>query len=131
MLNITQIGVGYWGPNLLRNIVANKRCQITKVVELSSERRDYVKGLYPNIQVTDRIEQVIQDSLIDAVVIATPVDTHFDLAMQALEAGKHILVEKPLARSVEEVERIGKKVREKNLVAMVGHTFLLTLQYVM
>jgi predicted dehydrogenase len=124
MLNITQIGVGYWGPNLLRNIVANKRCQITKVVELSSERRDYVKGLYPNIQVTDRIEQVIQDSLIDAVVIATPVDTHFDLAMQALEAGKHILVEKPLARSVEEVERIGKKVREKNLVAMVGHTFL-------
>jgi predicted dehydrogenase len=124
MLNIAQIGVGYWGPNLLRNIVANKRCQITKVVELSSERRDYVKGLYPNIQVTDRIEQVIQDSLIDAVVIATPVDTHFDLAMQALEAGKHILVEKPLARSVEEVERIGKKVREKNLVAMVGHTFL-------
>jgi predicted dehydrogenase len=124
MLNITQIGVGYWGPNLLRNIVANKRCQITKVVELSSERRDYVKGLYPNILVTDRIEQVIQDSLIDAVVIATPVDTHFDLAMQALEAGKHILVEKPLARSVEEVERIGKKVREKNLVAMVGHTFL-------
>ncbi len=124
MLNIAQIGVGYWGPNLLRNIVANKRCQITRVVDLSTDRRDYVKGLYPDIEVTDRIEKVFQDAVIDAVVIATPVDTHFNLAIQTLEAGKHILVEKPLARSVEEVERIGKKVQEKNLVAMVGHTFL-------
>jgi predicted dehydrogenase len=124
MLNIAQIGVGYWGPNLLRNIVANKRCQITRVVDLSSNRRDYVKGLYPDIEVTDRIEKVFQDAVIDAVVIATPVNTHFDLAIQALEAGKHILVEKPLARSVEEAGKIGEKAFEKNLVAMVGHTFL-------
>lgn len=124
MLNIAQIGVGYWGPNLLRNIVANKRCQITRVVDLSTDRRDYVKGLYPDIEVTDRAEEVFQDALIHAVVIATPVDTHFDLSIQALEAGKHILVEKPLARSVQEVERIGKKVQEKDLVVMVGHTFL-------
>jgi len=124
MLNMAQIGVGYWGPNLLRNIVANKRCQITRVVDLSSNRRDYVKGLYPDIEVTDRIEKVFQDAVIDAVVIATPVNTHFDLAIQALEAGKHILVEKPLARSVEEAGKIGKKAFEKNLVAMVGHTFL-------
>jgi predicted dehydrogenase len=124
MLNMAQIGVGYWGPNLLRNIVANKRCQITRVVDLSSNRRDYVKGLYPDIEVTDRIEKVLQDAVIDAVVIATPVNTHFDLAIQALEAGKHILVEKPLARSVEEARKIGEKAFEKNLVAMVGHTFL-------
>ena len=124
MLNMAQIGVGYWGPNLLRNIVANKRCQITRVVDLSSNRRDYVKGLYPDIEVTDRIEKVLQDAVIDAVVIATPVNTHFDLAIQALEAGKHILVEKPLARSVEEAGKIGEKAFEKNLVAMVGHTFL-------
>ena len=124
MLNIAQIGVGYWGPNLLRNIVANKRCQITRVVDLSSNRRDYVKGLYPDIEVTDRIEKVFQDAVIDAVVIATPVNTHFDLAIQALEAGKHILVEKPLARSIEEAGKIGEKAFEKNLVAMVGHTFL-------
>jgi predicted dehydrogenase len=72
MLNIAQIGVGYWGPNLLRNIAANKRCQITRVVDLSTDRRDYVKGLYPDIEVTDRIEKVFQDTVIDAVVIATP-----------------------------------------------------------
>jgi len=97
MLNMAQIGVGYWGPNLPRNIVANKRCHMTRVVDLSTDRRDYVKGLYPGIKVTDRIEKVFQDALIHAVVIATPVDTHFDLSIQALEAGKHILVEKPLA----------------------------------
>ena len=124
MLNIAQIGVGYWGPNLLRNIVSNKRCQMTRVVDLSGDRRDYVKGLYPNIEVTDRIEKVFQDTFIQAVVIATPVDTHFDLSIQALDAGKHILVEKPLARSVEEVGQIEEKALKKNLVAMVGHTFL-------
>lgn len=124
MLNVAQIGVGYWGPNLLRNIVVNKRCQMTRVVDLSNDRRDYVKRLYPDIEVTDRIEKVFQDVAVDAVVIATPVDTHFDLAIQALEAGKHILVEKPLARSIKEVGEIGKKALEKNLVAMVGHTFL-------
>lgn len=124
MINIAQIGVGYWGPNLLRNLVANKRCKVASVVDLSVERQEYVRGLYPAINVTDNIEEILQDSNIDAVVIATPVATHFDMAVKALKAGKHILVEKPLARSVAEVEQIGKKANEKNLVAMVGHTFL-------
>lgn len=124
MLNIAQIGVGYWGPNLLRNLVLNKRCRVETAVDLSSERRDYVRGLYPTIQVTDDADQVFQDPRIDAVVIATPVATHFELAIKALKAGKHILVEKPLARSVAEVEQIGKLADEKHLVAMVGHTFL-------
>ena len=124
MLNIAQIGVGYWGPNLLRNIVANKRCHVSKVADLSSERRDYVKGLYPAVEVTDDADKVIGDKDVDAVVIATPVATHFELAMKTLEAGKHVLVEKPLARSVEEVEQIGRLANEKNRLAMVGHTFL-------
>jgi predicted dehydrogenase len=124
VLNIAQFGVGYWGPNLLRNLVANTRCTVKTAVDLSSERRDYVKGLYPGVGVTDNTDEVFQDPEIDAVVIATPVATHFDLAMKALEAGKHILAEKPLARSVAEVEQIGKVATEKNLVAMVGHTFL-------
>jgi len=124
MLNIAQIGVGYWGPNLLRNLVANKRCHVIKVADLSSERRDYVKGLYPAIEVTDDSDKVIGDKNIDAVVIATPVATHFDLAMKTLEAGKHVLVEKPLARSVEEVEQIGSVANKRSRLAMVGHTFL-------
>jgi predicted dehydrogenase len=124
MLSIAQIGVGYWGPNLLRNLVGNKRCRVKKVADLSKDRRDYVQNLYADMEVTHQAEEVIQDSDIDAVVIATPVASHFDLATKALEAGKHILVEKPLARSVYEVEQIGRLAHEKNRVAMVGHTFL-------
>ena len=124
MLNIAQIGVGYWGPNLLRNLVANKRCHVSKVADLSSERRDYVKGLYPAVDVFDHADEIIDDKDVEAVVIATPVATHFELAMRVLKAGKHVLVEKPLARKVEEVEQIGRLANEKNRLAMVGHTFL-------
>ncbi|HAX97663.1 MAG TPA: oxidoreductase [Candidatus Atribacteria bacterium] len=124
MLSIAQVGVGYWGPNLLRNLVANKRCEVKVAVDLSRERRDYVLGLYPAIEVTDDVNQVLQDKKIEAVVIATPVATHYNLAIQALEAGKHILVEKPLATSVAEVDQIGKIASKKNLVVMAGHTFL-------
>lgn len=124
MITLGMIGCGYWGPNLLRNMVANKKCLVTKVVEISSERRDYVRGLYPSIEVTDDTDRVFYDSTIHAVIIATPVGTHFDLAMRALEAGKHVLVEKPLAKTVAEVEQLGKAADRKNLVAMVGHTFL-------
>jgi predicted dehydrogenase len=124
VLNIAQIGVGYWGPNLLRNLVANKRCCVIAAVDLSGERRDYVRGLYPAVHVSKDTKEVFENQEIDAVVIATPVGTHFDLAMKALEAGKHILVEKPLATSVAEVEHIGKLADENGLVTMTGHTFL-------
>ena len=124
MLSIAQIGVGYWGPNLLRNLIASKRCRVKAVVDLSKERLDYVKGLYPAVLVTDDVEQVMDDPGIEAIVIATPVATHFTLSMRALEAGKHILVEKPLARSVKEVEEIEKVAARKKLVVMAGHTFL-------
>ncbi len=124
MLKIAQIGVGYWGPNLLRNLVANRRCQVIQVADLSEERRNYVKNLYPSVDVVDNSSRVFDNPDIDGVIIATPVFTHYDLAMKALNSGKHILVEKPLARSVKEVEDIGNISRKNNLVAMVGHTFL-------
>jgi predicted dehydrogenase len=124
MINIAQIGVGYWGPNLLRNCVANKTCQVCATVDPDSDRREYVRGLYPNVRVTSDAEEVFADPGIDAVVIATPVASHYDLAIKALTAGKHILVEKPMARSVDEVNDIARLSAEKGLVAMVGHTFL-------
>ena len=124
MLNIAQVGVGYWGPNLLRNLVSNKRCKVKTVVDLSPERRDYVSGLYPAVFVTDDVDQAFNDREIAGVVIATPVATHFDLAMRALGAGKHILVEKPLATTITEVEEMGRLALKNNLVVMVGHTFL-------
>ena len=72
IINVAQIGCGYWGPNLLRNLVANKRCNLKTIVEISLERRNYVKALYPSIIVTDDIQQALEDESIDALVIATP-----------------------------------------------------------
>ena len=123
-IKIAQIGVGYWGPNLLRNLVANNNCMVLNVVDLSEKRRNFVQSNYPQISVTDKISDVINNPDIDAVVISTPVATHFDFAIQCLKANKHILVEKPMATSASEVKEIGKLAKERKLVAMVGHTFL-------
>jgi len=124
LINLAQIGVGYWGPNLLRNIAGNPECFVKTVVDLSPERQSFVQENYPSILVTDKINMVLEDPSIDAIVLATPVATHFDLAMKCLKAGKHILVEKPMAHSAQEVRQIGALANEKKLVAMVGHTFL-------
>ena len=124
MLNIAQIGIGYWGPNLLRNLSTNPQCNIKTVVDLSKERRRFVANNYQNIIITDDIKVVLNDKEIHAIVIATPVSTHFDLAIQSLKAGKHVLIEKPMAKTVKEVNDIARIANDKNLVAMVGHTFL-------
>lgn len=124
MLTLAQIGVGYWGPNLLRNLSASKRCDVKTVVDLAADRQEYVRRLYPRIRTTDNIDRVFEDPDVSAVIIATPVASHFDLATKALRAGKHILVEKPLATRVNEVEEIAALAEKNRLVAMVGHTFL-------
>ena len=124
MLNIAQIGCGYWGPNLLRNLVANTECKVKLVADAAKERQNYIKSLYPAITVTSDAQEVFENPEVNAVIIATPVRTHYDLAVQALENGKHVLVEKPMATSVAEVEQLGELADKKSLVAMVGHTFL-------
>ena len=83
-----------------------------------------MRGLYPAIEVTDDADEIVKDNNIDAVVIATPVESHFEMAIKAIKSGKHVLVEKPMARSIEEIEEIGRNAISKNVVAMVGHTFL-------
>lgn len=124
MLNIAQIGVGYWGPNLLRNLVLNEKCDVTQVVDLSNERRNFVKEKYPNINVHNKIDKLLNDDNVDAVVIATPVNTHFDIGKKFLQKNKHILVEKPMALNGDEVNELGNIAKKNELVAMVGHTFL-------
>ena len=79
VINVAQIGVGYWGPNLLRNLIDNKKCQVQSVVDLSPERRSYVKGLHSPSNVIGNVESVFTDGSISAVVIATPAQTHFQL----------------------------------------------------
>jgi predicted dehydrogenase len=124
MINIGQVGIGYWGPNLLRNLSMNSRCRIHMVADASEERRDFVAANYASLKTVAYADQVINASEIHAVVISTPAHTHYALATAALAAGKHVLVEKPMATSVAEVEEIGRLAAGRGLVAMVGHTFL-------
>ena len=124
MINIGQIGVGYWGPNILRNLVSNPNTNITSVADLSKDRGDFVKSMYPDIKFYLNPFDLINNEDIDAIIISTPVHTHFKLAMDCLNAGKHILVEKPMAMNSDEIDQIEILSKEKNLVAMVGHTFL-------
>ena len=124
MLNLAQIGVGYWGPNLLRNIVSSPRCRAVLVADASAERRQFVQDLYPAIRTVKDGQEVLDSPEVDAVIVATPAQTHFPLTMAALRAGKHVLVEKPMATSVAEVDQIAELARKNGLVAMVGHTFL-------
>ena len=124
MIRIGQIGIGYWGPNLLRNLVANPRCHVVAVADLSAERRKVALGLQPGIRTLENHADILGDPEVDAVVVATPAATHFSLVSQALNAGKHVLVEKPMAKSVQEVDEIGRLAQKHKKVAMVGHTFL-------
>lgn len=124
IVKIAQIGCGYWGPNMLRNLIANPECEVRCVVEISEDRQNYIRSLYPDIKVTKDPKDVLSDDKVEAIVIATPARSHYRLAMDALIAGKHVLVEKPLATSIEEVEEIDALAQKKRLVVMAGHTFI-------
>ena len=119
-----QIGCGYWGPNLLRNFAALDGCRVKYVVEQSEERRRFALKAVPGIQAIPDAAPVLADPAVDAVIVATPAHTHFELALAALRAGKHVFVEKPLATSGREVEELGRVAAEVGRVLMVGHTFL-------
>jgi len=121
---IAQFGCGYWGPNLLRNFSALKNCRVKYVVDASAERRNFVQSNFPRTQAIDSTDAVLADAEVDAVVIATPAATHFDLALAALKAGKNVFVEKPLATKAAEVDELTRVAAEKKLIVMVGHTFI-------
>ena len=123
-LVVAQLGCGYWGPNLLRNFSALPNCHVKYVVDSSPERRAFVQSNFPRTNAIESGDAVIADPEVKAVIIATPAGTHFELARQALRAGKHVFVEKPLATSVAEVDELDACAREKGLVVMAGHTFI-------
>ncbi|BAU05247.1 MULTISPECIES: Gfo/Idh/MocA family protein [Fischerella] len=125
-INIGVIGYGYWGPNLVRNFVETPGAQVKTVSDFKPELLAKVQARYPNIQVTTDCQDIFNDPKIDAVAIATPVSTHFDLALAALQAGKHVLVEKPMTVSSEQAMRLIEEAEKRNLVLMVDHTFVYT-----
>lgn len=126
MINVGVIGYGYWGPNLVRNFVANDSTSVTMVCDRDAQRLEKVGALYPAIRLTTSADELINDPQVDAVVVATPVAAHFALAMAALQAGKHVLVEKPIAGSADEAQRLIDEARKRGLILAVDHTFVYT-----
>jgi predicted dehydrogenase len=126
MINVAIIGYGYWGPNLVRNFNAVEGCNVKWVSDLRQPRLDLITKQYPNINTTTNVDDIFNDAEVDAVIVATPVHQHFPLGLKALNAGKHVLIEKPMTQSVEEAETLGALAKEKGLVLMVDHTFLYT-----
>jgi predicted dehydrogenase len=123
MVKIAVIGCGYWGPKLARNFHELADSDLAWVCDLSCDRLESLQSLYPEVQVTCDYRDVLASD-VEAVVIATPVRTHHGLAMEALRAGKHILVEKPIASSLREAEQIAAEGELQGRVVMVGHTFV-------
>jgi predicted dehydrogenase len=124
MIKLAQLGCGYWGPNLLRNFSALPDCAVKWVVDASPERREFVEKNFPLSRATDSWDAVLADDEVSAVVIATPAASHATLVEAALRAGKHVLVEKPLALSTADADRLIALARQQRLVLMAGHTFL-------
>ena len=125
-INIGVIGYGYWGPNLVRNFSEIPGAQVRMVSDFKPELLTKVQARYPSIQVTTDCRDIFADPKIDAVAIATPVSTHFDLALAALQAGKHVLVEKPITTTSEQAMRLIEEAEKRGLVLMVDHTFVYT-----
>ncbi|HEX5414410.1 MAG TPA: Gfo/Idh/MocA family oxidoreductase [Chloroflexota bacterium] len=126
MIGIGVIGYGYWGPNLVRNFNEAPGSRLVAVSDLSTERLAVARSLHPLVKTTTDYRELLEDPAIDAVVVSTPVATHFELGMQALRAGKHLLVEKPLTASVEEAERLLEAAAARRRILMVDHTFIYT-----
>ncbi|HEX4419303.1 MAG TPA: Gfo/Idh/MocA family oxidoreductase [Kofleriaceae bacterium] len=125
-LRIGVIGYGYWGPNLVRNFAAGPRTRVVGIAESSPVRRQAAVHAVPHIRCVAEAGELIADPEVDAVVIATPIFTHYPLAKLALEAGKHVLVEKPLAPSVAQAEELAALAERVGRVLMVDHTFVYT-----
>jgi predicted dehydrogenase len=126
LVGVAVIGYGYWGPNLVRNFVNTEGAQVVAVGDLDTEKLALCKRLHPGIVATTELRDLLTDNRIDAIAIATPVHTHYDLALAALKSGKHVFVEKPLAQTSEQVKRLVEEAERRNLTLMVDHTFLYT-----
>ncbi len=126
MIRIGIVGYGYWGPNLVRNCFEAQGAQVSCVSDLRQDRLALVNSRYPTIKTTLDVRELIEDPAIDAVAIATPVSTHYDLALRALQEGKHALVEKPLASNTDQVQHLMEVAQKRNRVLMVDHTFVYT-----
>jgi predicted dehydrogenase len=124
MVGVAVVGLGYWGPNLVRNLQEVEDAEPAVVCDLREDALATIQRRYPAVRTTTDFNAVLSDPTIQAVAIATPVSSHFELAARALEAGKHVFVEKPLTASSDEALELIELADERGLVLMPGHTFL-------
>ena len=120
------IGCGYWGPNLLRNFAENESAQLRWICDLDEARLSAMGRRYPSARTTKDCQKLLADSALDAIAVVTPVATHYEIARQALLAGKHVLVEKPLTATAREAEELIEIADRNGLTLMVDHTFVYT-----
>ena len=126
MIRIGMIGVGYWGPNLIRNFSELDDARVVACSDLSQDRLNKISKRLPGIKCTTNFEELLNDSEVDAIVIATPVSTHFPIAKAGLEHGKHVMIEKPLADSAENALALVELAKMYDRILMVDHTFIYT-----
>lgn len=126
MIKIGVVGYGYWGPNLVRNFAELGRARIAGVVDLDPKKLDLVARRFPAVKTTSDFQDLLRDPEIDAIAVATPVDTHFELGMATLKAGKHLWLEKPMAETSLQARKLTDEADKRNLVLHVDHTFIYT-----
>ena len=124
MTTVAIVGYGYWGPNLLRNYMELPDTSVKWVCDMRPEVLEKARMRYPALQTTESYDVVLNDADVEAVVIATPISTHFALTKAALEAGKHVFVEKPMTASTVEARELLDLAERTGLTLMVGHTFV-------
>lgn len=122
-IRIGVVGAGYWGPNIIRNFHQIPNCEMAVCCDKDEKRRSHMSGLYPEMKVTEDYDELINDASLDAIAVCTHVSAHYPLAKRALEAGKHILVEKPFTAKVDEAEELVALGKKNGKVIMVDHTF--------
>jgi predicted dehydrogenase len=126
MMNLGIVGYGYWGPNLVRNFAELSRCRVAAIADLDEGKLALAKRRFPAVHVTRDVNELIDDPTIDAIVIATPVWTHFKLAMAALKAGKHVWLEKPMTETAAQARDLVEEAARRGRVLHVDHTFVYT-----
>jgi len=126
LVGVAVVGAGYWGPNLVRNVQATSPFQLVWLCDVDLDRARAVLGRYSTVRATDSLAEVLEDPEVQAVAVATPAATHLEVALAALDAGKHVLVEKPLAASYADGLKLVTTAQERGLTLMLDHTFCYT-----